>query len=69
MCLDLTVQQRTQRCRCGRYLAWWTRTTATCCMRTPENCTWEPTTDPAEGCHGIDFEHVREPEGEDPECE
>jgi hypothetical protein len=22
---SLTVQQRAQRCRCGRYLAWWTQ--------------------------------------------
>jgi hypothetical protein len=67
----LTVQQRAQRCGCGRYLAWWTVEHPVCCrcMASPEACECELATDPAEGCHAINFEHVREPQGEDPECE
>jgi hypothetical protein len=69
--ITLTVQQRAQRCRCGRYLAWWTTVRATCCkcMRAPEDCPCEPTDTPAEGCLGPDLERVAEPEDEDAECE
>ena len=71
MSFTLTVQQRAQRCRCGRYLAWWTTQHAACCgcMRPSEACPCAPTEDPAEGCHGIDFERIAEPEGQDSECE
>jgi len=71
MSFTLTVQQRALRCRCSRYLAWSTTEYAVCCgcMQPSEACDCEPTDNPAEGCHGIDFERVREPEGEDPECE
>ncbi len=71
MSLTLTVQQRAQRCRCGRYLAWWTTQHAVCCgwMQPSVGCPCEPTEDPAEGCHSIDFQRVAEPEGQDPACE
>jgi hypothetical protein len=69
MGITLTVQQRAERCRCGRYLAWWTMARATRCkyMRAPEDCPCEPTTTPAEEC--LDLGRVAEPEGEDVECE
>jgi len=38
-------------------------------MQPSEDCQCGPTEDPAEGCHGIDFERVAESEGQDPECE
>jgi hypothetical protein len=71
MSFTLTVQQRAQRCRCGRYLAWWTIEHSVCCgcMHVPEDCMCAPTDNPAEGCHGIDFERVAEPDGGDPGCE
>jgi hypothetical protein len=63
----LTVQQRAQRCRCRRYLAWWTTEHAVCCrcMRSPDDCRCEPTDDPAEGCLAATFEvPVAEREGD-----
>jgi hypothetical protein len=39
------------------------------CMQPSEACPCQPTDNPAEGCHGIDFQRVREPEGQDSECE
>jgi hypothetical protein len=71
MSFTLTVQQRLLRCRCGRYLAWWTTEHAMCCgcMKPSERCRCRPTADPREGCHAIDLEHIAEPEGEDLECE
>jgi hypothetical protein len=67
----LTVQQRTARCGCGRYLAWWTLTHPACCgcMDPPETCTCTPTSDPAEGCFSAYLQHAAEPVGEDLECE
>jgi hypothetical protein len=71
MSLTLTVQQRAARCRCSRYLAWWSSVWATCCkcMRAPEDCPCEQTDLPAVECLGVDFEHIRQPEGEDLACE
>lgn len=71
MSFTLTVQQRALRCRCGRYLAWWTIEHAMCCrcMRPSDGCRCAPTENPAEGCYGLGFERVGEPEGEDLECE
>jgi hypothetical protein len=34
-------------------------------MRAPAECTCEPTSDPAEGCHAVDLEQVAKPAGED----
>jgi hypothetical protein len=67
----LTVQQCTRRCGCGRRLAWWTTTHAFCCrcMRSPDECPCPATTDPVEGCLGLNLAHVREPAGDDPDCE
>jgi hypothetical protein len=71
MSVTLTVQQRAQRCRCGRYLAWSTAEHATCfgCMRPSEAWPCAPTEDPVEGDHSLDLQQVAEPEGEDPACE
>jgi hypothetical protein len=71
MRFTLTVQQRALRCRCGRYLAWSTsQHAAYCrCMRPAEDCACAPTSDPAEGCHRVDFDQIAAPEGQDRECE
>jgi hypothetical protein len=71
MSFTLTVQQRAERCRCNRYLAWWTTVHSVCCgcMCSSQACECEPTDDPAEGCFRIEFSTVRDPEGKDPECE
>jgi len=65
MSFTLTVQQRLLRCRCGRCLAWWTTKHPMCCgcTQSSEACPCPPTEDPAESCHGIDFQRVAEPEG------
>ncbi len=39
------------------------------CMQPSDACPCAPTEDPTEGCHGIDFERIAEPEGQDAECE
>jgi hypothetical protein len=71
MSFTLTVQHRSQRCRCGRYLAWWTTGHAACCrcMRSSQDCLCAATGDPAEGCNLLDFDRVAEPDGQGPECE
>jgi hypothetical protein len=77
---SLTVQQRAQRCRCGRLLAWAYRAVGTqwacladpiCCrcFRPSHRCPCEATSDVAEGCHGLDLAHVHEPEDDNPDCE
>jgi len=75
MLLSLTVQQRAQRCRCGRLLAPSHRSIGTqqaciayavCCYRPSNACPCEPTK-AAEGCHGLDLEYVHEPEADDPD--
>jgi hypothetical protein len=67
----LTVQQETHRCRCGRYLAWWTAAHEVCCrcMQSPAECQCEPTDRPQEGCLSLDRANVRGPDGDDPECD
>jgi hypothetical protein len=77
---SLTVQQRAQRCRCARLLAWSHRfigiqqacfADPVCCrcFQPSEACPCAPTSEAAEGSHGLDLEHVREPEADDPDCE
>jgi hypothetical protein len=51
--LPLTVQQRTRRCRCERYLAWPLLAAGAVIA----------------GCFTLDLVRVREPEGDDPDCE
>ncbi len=67
----LTVQQETQRCRCGRYLASWTVAHEVCCrcMCSPTECQCRLTDHPHEGCLSLDLANVREPDGDDPKCE
>jgi hypothetical protein len=68
---SLTVQQRAQRCRCGRLLAWsrqWLGTDQACyadplwcrCCRPPNACPCAATSESAEGYHRLDLEHVHE---------
>jgi hypothetical protein len=77
---SLTVQQRAQRCRRGRLLAWSYRSVGTeracladpvCCrcFRASQVCPCAPATAAEEGCHGLDLEHVHEPAADDPDCE
>jgi hypothetical protein len=76
----LTAQQRAQRCRCGRSLAWQALGVGTddaryadpvCCRcwRPPAACPCTPTDQPDEGCLAIEFPEVAEPDDEDAECE
>jgi hypothetical protein len=39
------------------------------CFRPLGRCPCAPGREPAPGCFAVDLEHVREPDGEDPECE
>jgi hypothetical protein len=78
--LPLTIQQRTRRCRCERYLAWpllaegaviagYGQPVCVACFRPLERCRWPWTSRPADGCFTLDYARVREPEGDDPDCE
>ncbi len=68
---QLTLQQRERLCECGRRLAWSTLEHAMYCrcMRPPADCRCPATTNPAEGCLALDLERIREPDGDDPDCE
>lgn len=37
------------------------------CMRLPSDCQCPTTTDPAEGCLGLDLSRLHEPDGDDPD--
>ncbi len=71
MSFTLTVQQRAQRCRSGRYLGLVDPEHARrCgCMRPADACPCAPTEDLAAGCRSLDLQRVAEAEGEDPVCE